>query len=510
MNAEEKAETEEEHLRTMPRSWFERPETVRYRVVRWLASATNGWVPSPEFSASRIFYAARDAQENEDCRPKPGQIVDTFAVWATEAYTPDSAGKLIRGLERLQVGQRGLGARDAAQWVSRQRHRPGSTFELYLTNAGRRASLGFSVELPGFAASATGTIRSITPSLTLVTIRFDLTDSERSRLIDILNADHPTRIERRGPNVLGIFSPDLERRRLISEARADWAAQATAWFADRLPGLFSASGTDLPTCELSIMTNLVPFPRRDCEDGDRRDSSTLSALLMDYADVFESDGCDRDTMRFVPHPDFSEASERHSIVAMTSESFAATAREGATEDAAGMVHDLDRRLRPVVAQWSIAQVLEHYDNQVRSARDGFSEVVGGSSATGALARVRRDTASCADAETVARDILDGLSDRTIRPTGCGLRLRPRVSGEASEEMAAILAERLESHARSLLVDVGALDRMLHAQASLLSAHANLRLQPWIILLAVVSMIAGVIAAVEPVGKLLAATGAPFQ
>jgi hypothetical protein len=57
-----------------------------------------------------------------------------------------------------------------------------------------------------------------------------------------------------------------------------------------------------------------------------------------------------------------------------------------------------------------------------------------------------------------------------------------------------LQEALVQKANRLVNDVADLNDILNAQGSLLSAYANLRLQPWIIFIAIASAVVGAIGA----------------
>ncbi len=484
--------------------WFSRRRSIRYRAVDVLSRWSDGRIRSPHYRGTEAFYRSKDAEENLESRLTEGQRIDTPGLWATEAYTPASAAILLRSLNKLTRNYNGLGDRDPADWVRRQRHRPGSSYHLYLVRPGKgRIPSTFEVELPAFAAAATATIWSATASLTMITVAFELNDHARGRINDILARDQPTRLERSGKRGMSIFTPELERRRLVGDVRSKWIAETSTWFQSNFPGLFSSSGVDVPTCELSVVTGIRPFPDWNDDRGSRRDQEILHALRASHANVFvPSDEADPGIF-YAPFPDSDERRSRHAIVAMTRDGYDGIEADGWGDDEASRFWAFDQSFRTVVAQWHIARVLGLFNDRVASVRDRFAELIGGSKAASALAKVRRDTADCADAATIAREVERGVDDASLAIYGAGFVLRADSADGDRRTAVTALREALRFSSRRLAVDLTELNSSLHAQAALLSAHANLRLQPAIIFLAVVSTIAGGIAAIEPVEKLFA-------
>ncbi len=224
------AESEnEDETETETGTWYNRPKSIRYKIIDRISRITRGRIASPHIRSIGDFHRARDESENEESRPADSQHFTTWVVWAVEAYTPANIGGLIDGLERLRPVQRGPD-RDPVAWLRRNRYNPGSSLELYLQRPGSSPIMGFNLDVPDFAKYGAGTIWTATPSLTLLTMMFVLTDAERSRFETTLKADYATRIEPTSSHGAMIFSPELERRRAVREARADWSRQASDWF----------------------------------------------------------------------------------------------------------------------------------------------------------------------------------------------------------------------------------------------------------------------------------------
>lgn len=486
-----------------PQPWFSRHKSLRYRLILRLSRWTHGRIRSPHYHSAKAFYREKDAQENASCRPRPEQKVETFGFWATEAYTPETATQLLSSLEKLKSSYRGLGDRDPASWVRRQRRRPGSSFYLYFSRPGAHGSLGsFEIELPSFAEAATAAVWSATPSLTLLTVAIELSSSERARIHELLHADHPTKITVNGNRSLSISGPDLERRRLVEEIRSKWIDEATLWFANHFPGFFTRAGEPVPTCELTVLTDIAPFPSGSTAGSEQNDHQLRDALRMSGGDVFVTPAQGDPAIFYAPFLDGADRRDCHSILAMTRSGFESIKADAWGDDQARFFWAYNDSARQIVAHWSIVRVLEKFSDRVWSTRDQFADLIGGSRATAALGKVRRHTAECTDAVTIAREVNRGVQDGLLGNHAEGFVLQDPFGSSEPREARTALRDILRSSTKRLSQDLTELNAALHSQAALLSAHANLRLQPLIMILAAVSMLAGVVAAIEPIKKIL--------
>lgn len=458
-------------------------------------------IRSPRARAEDELHRMGDVEDNAQGRAAADQQFRTWGVWAVEAYTPSNFSNLCAGLERIQSGSFGPEGHPAA-WLRRQRSYPGSRYNLQFSPLGRKFPFRtFEVELPSFASAVSGTVWCATPSLTLLTLSFDLNDEQKSRLDNILHAYFPTRVTPIGGSGAWISDPDLERRRNVNLARAEWAAEAKRWINERFPGLFSRDSAELPTFEFTEAQGLEPF---GSGESNPRDILVHTALNWTWHAPFVSDG-QLTGLHFVPFSYVDDESAWHSLLAMSREAFEALdgSHWGTT------FSYLEHTVRPMVGQWAIHRVLDHFRAKICTARDTLADVVAERSAVRSLSRVRTYTVECADAATVARDIESCISDNSLRMEGPQMRLTDEAEVEADLRMASILRNHLTERASALLRDVNEINANLHAQAALLSAHSNLRLQPWIILLAIVSTAVGLIAAIPPAKEILG-FGTPVQ
>ena len=266
--------------------------------------------------------------------------------------------------------------------------------------------------------------------------------------------------------------------------------------------ILANDGIGVAACELTVADGIVPFPMRgDTARGNR----ILDPLCWRTTDPFVPIGRPDEGLYFAPYASIGEPNPRHALVAMISDAFRAQDADGWGTDESSFLYALDGSFRHITAQWAIPHVIDHYRKRIAATRDALLQVVGTGAATRALARVRHDTVKCADATVVARDVVEGIADRSLTIYDAGLALRPWREGVEPRPMRAVLSETLSRGAEALAREVSDLNETLHAQAALLSAHANLRLQPLIIALALISALVGGVAAEPVVREMLGST-----
>jgi hypothetical protein len=480
----------------VPRSaWYDRRHSARYRAIEFLSLLTRGRIKGPFYYGSVAYHREHDPEEWRKARPKRSEHVVTWALWTVEAYTPDNINALLQRLDDLRPVSESVGNRRPGDWLRATRAKPGSSFNLPFRPKGAKSLVpsGFSLPIPPFAKHSAATIISATPSLTFLASFHLLRDDERMRLDAVAHTDHPTKITALGRGV-AISTPDLEMRRLVDEQRAAWVRSATDWQREHFGGLFCASGDTIPTCEFSTIVGARPFAKRPKGES----SNLLECLGLIWSPlVFDSQSAkDEPQLCFCPWVR-STKTAHYSIVTMPADAFTALDAEAWGGDDEGRIFRLDERIRRTFAAWSALRVVGHFTDQIARARDQAAAVVGSRNAAQALSRVRRDSAQCFDAATVARELEEHA--KLISMERLPLRLRD-LQSKPSRTFSDVLERTLTERSKRLVADVAELNSNLHAQANLLSAHANLKLQPWIIVLAIASAVAGIISALEPARK----------
>ncbi|EGD58011.1 hypothetical protein Y88_3341 [Novosphingobium nitrogenifigens DSM 19370] len=476
--------------------WYDRPRSIPYKIASRLSRWTGGRVKSPAYHRSLQFRRKHDTKDLEKYRVSPDEHVQTWYFWTLEFFTPDNIAVLRGALERLKPAGQEYGECGPANWLRQERGRQGSSMELYLVpKEGRAWGPGHYCALPSFAKAAHGTIANITPSLTTLTMSFRLKDSERDWLDDELHRDHQPKIFQRPNGVVSISNVWLQQRAIVRERREKWAHEVTEWHRRHFPGLLSTNEEAVSCCLLDVIDGAEPFISET--------SNLLGALdLARTTAVYEyraKDGQVLATMSRTANTD--DASHLH-LVSMTLNQLQSYEAAGYGSDNCGRISRFDSMFRRGFTSIALHRVLDFYNRKVVLARDSAAAIVGSRSATKALARVRADTAQCIDAAVVARELCHAAKTGWIPSDLLSFTYKPFFLNEKAQPLAEIIHERITRQSSELLADVAALNESLSVQADLLSAHANLKLQPWIIGLAIVSMLAGVLAAIGPVHDLL--------
>lgn len=472
--------------------WYRRRKSIRFKIAAHLSRLTNGHVKSPGYYRSLEFQRKHDAEDFERYRISPNEHVRTWCLWTVEFYTPDNIGKLRAALDRLKPAGMEYEERGPGQWLRQNRGRTGNSMELYFVPKGRPGlGIGHYCPLPDFAEGAHGTIENATPSLTMLTMHFLLKDSERDCLEIELHRDHPSKITQKPKGVLSISGVSDEQRRVVEDKRLDWISQATSWHRENFPGLFSGNGELVSSCVFDVVDGAEPL-------GAER-TNLLEALdLVRPYEVFENRTRDGQSLLKLSRGAGRERLGGLRLLSINRERLSEFEALGYGSDDDGRVAHLDAMFRRTYTWIALPRVLDFYERRAVQARDGAAALVGSRNASRALERVRADTAQSIDAAVIARELHGAAKTGWLPRCEMDFILRPMFANDQALPLAQTIRERVAHQAAGLLADVEALNESLTVQANLLSAHANLKLQPLIIALAAVSMIASVIAAFSTV------------
>ncbi|WDF75257.1 hypothetical protein [Novosphingobium sp. KACC 22771] len=476
--------------------WYRRRKSIWFKIAAHLSRLTNGHVKSPGYYRSLEFQREHDAKDFERYRISPNEHVRTWCLWTVEFYTPDNIGKLRDALDRLKPAGMEYEERGPGQWLRQNRGRAGNSMELYFVPKGRPGlGIGHYCPLPDFAEGAHGTIENATPSLTILTMHFLLKDSERDCLEIELHRDHPSKITQKPKGVLSISGVSDEQRRAVEDKRLHWISQATSWHRENFPGLLSGNGELVSSCVLDVVDGAEPL-------GVER-TNLLEALdLVRSYEVYENRMRDGQGLLKLSRGAGSARLGGLRLLSINRERLAEFETVGYGNDDDGRVAHIDAMFRRTYTWIALPRVLDFYDRRAVQARDGAAALVGSRNASRALERVRADTAQSIDAAVIARELHGAAKTGRLPRCEMDFILRPIFANDKARPLAQTIRERVTHQAAELLADVEALNESLTVQANLLSAHANLKLQPWIITLAVISAIAGVIAAIGPLHDLM--------
>lgn len=476
--------------------WYHRRKSVRFQITAWLSRYTNGRVKSPGYYSLAVLQRKNDIKDLEKYRISPNEHVQSWCLWTAEFYTPDNIEQLQASLDRLKSAGFEYDEHRPSGWLRANRGRAGNSMELYLVPKGKATlGIGHYCPLPRFAKGAQGTIANVTSSLTMLTMHFLLEDVERDWLDQELHLDHPGRITQESQGVLSTSGVSEEQRRLVEEKRLSWINQVTEWHHENFPGLLSSSGERVSCCLLDIVDGADPL-------GSAR-SSLLEALdLARSIDVSEYKSPEGQNLIHLIRGGGRGILGHVHLMVIKKDCLPAFEASGYGNNDDGGVAHLDALFRRTFSWIALPRILEFFERRAAVTRDGAAAIIGSSNASKALARVRNDTAKSMDAALIARELRDGAQSGWIPQCEMDFALRPWRDDKPPLSLAHVLRDQITYRSKNLLADVEALNNSLTVQANLLSAHANLKLQPLIIGLAAISMFAGLIAAASTVRDLL--------
>jgi hypothetical protein len=434
-----------------------------------------------------------DPSENEETSPPDDERIETCCIWLTECYPPSHAAALLSGLKKLGWDKRrpmDLYGDEVTGWLERMRG------HLY---AGAWLNLGHIVrndegnrfvgadprgaELPDGVDYAYGYVRSMLPSLTVLTLQFVLDDQSAESLEETVRGIFETRVEERD-GVRQYATVGNQKKEAAHNARAVLRERCCGWFRQHVPGLFS-SGEDqtfFPRCEFVVFDVARPFER---PPGGVRNDYLWPLGMGNVSGAFE--GSNLSGVRLgLPSP-FDE--DQLALV------LAAKRDEMASEDdfqpyggknRSGMSRWLHDYAVGLMSVWALNAMLRAYERRLAGLRDSVGDID------------VRDPAGAAEKIQVAQSQLIGLSTDLLPLTSelidlCEkvqyfLQLAPKFEsmieypwgrlefGEVNREdllRRAARARELEGELREVVMTVGS---VVGAISQGRSSRANLRLQ----------------------------------
>ena len=222
-----------------------------------------------EIRSDEHLYYEHDGRYNQEIRTPPDEQINLQCIWAVEFYTPRHFEDLSKNLSKLDEALALSGPRDAtlSQWFEQSQRepfgqrwadlgllkRPGTKFP----SSGRDRT----VELPPGVAYATGSIASVSSRIKYAVIRFVLQPDFSAAFQTELNTYRHTEITYM-PYGANIKDPALVKRQNIDQTRIELSKNASAWFKQHLPGIFTdrLSTNLIPICEYIKLNIGDPFP----------------------------------------------------------------------------------------------------------------------------------------------------------------------------------------------------------------------------------------------------------
>ena len=336
-----------------------------------------GKVGNDESTSRLELYRQNDATKNSETSPPEDERIDLPCIWAVEFYTPSQVDKLVDNLKRLGWDQSDHPGRESpVSWVltNRQRSEGGSWQNLGMirtaddTRAWPRRDR--TAQMPMNVYYATGSLHTLTPSLTCIVIRFMFEDGFRSRFDEAIRRYKQT-VTQPLPRGHQILNPWLQKSEEIRQIRGECKELAARWFRENLPGVFSSDllGYQLPTCELVTLHQAEPFPEQNGDDYPPPDYLQILDLVFSPS-VWRNK--EAPSLKF--SWDLSARNpEYHSVFAVRDTDIEGTElleRYGGLE---GLPSYVDLAYYEMIGKLAIVPLLEGYSRRLNKLRDSVTE-----------------------------------------------------------------------------------------------------------------------------------------
>lgn len=342
------------------------------------------WKQYRDFSKELSSRLERDAKENESGRMPPNERVEVPALWVAELYTSSTIEGLTQGITNLNWEQGRTRDESVIDWMTEVRH--GRTAGW--TNLGLVSSVDsphFMSErtavLPTGVAALRPTLRSVTPSVSALTVAF-MFDDETAQLLDEgLRADYTTfstrspRFRRRylfahilwgrpTTHSRSVHTPDTQRRDEAAKSLKALEASCTSWLSRNLPGVFASGLRDgsYPTAMLFLSEGTRPFT----DESQQIRALRSIGLSRDY-NAWETD--EWPAVRMVFPSGSREQDLRLSFGARREDSFPEHPGTPDSESNWSISQSADDLIPGLLTRWALSCLLDGYHQMLSQHRD---------------------------------------------------------------------------------------------------------------------------------------------
>ncbi len=329
-----------------------------------------------ELRSDEHRYYKRDPRDNEETKPPPDEQINLHCVWAVEFYTPRHFDDLQKNLSKLDEALAPSQRREPTlnQWLERSQRHP---FSQEWTDLGLLKPPGVrfptagrdrTVELPSGVAYAEGSICSVSPRIKYVVIRFVLDPGFSATFHTELSTYRSTEITYT-PYGASIKSPDLVKRERIDQTRIRLSRNATVWFSQHLPGLFTDRlGTNpIPICEYIKFNTAEPFPERDPQTPPP--PRYLRTMGLEHAFIAWRSPSDP-RIKFATNRISTDLPHHHCTVTFTQSPGQGQQKPAEPEDPwTGPDYIVDKTMENVLPNWAALAMLEQYEERLNTIRN---------------------------------------------------------------------------------------------------------------------------------------------
>jgi hypothetical protein len=488
---------------------------VGRRLRQWRERETIAQI-TRRLTAPREAWLASDAAMNDATRLPDGESVDLAAIVVAEAFTPSTISSLYGALTTLQTRSTSLEPPDWVGDVKRRRADPGGDGFHQLPAMRRPGAFLFGgaitdPDLPTGVDTLHLTLWFPMPSLTILIATFAMSD-DAVDLNTILRADYRstvTHLRLKLTGRLGILRarvpwarpaplsfgysrrdrrPDEIKRHTFDQAVRAKEQACSAWLVDTFPGRFASAPADQrPVLDLLITREAEPFTNR---------IPYLSAAGLSFSfNVWRSGPPPVWRIGFLDREPRAVAAARRREIVMPNDDSADDA------PVARIANVFDDTQAPIVGVWATTALLAVYERSLASIRDlASTRHRSNRPVKQALDLDGHLTSDGFDIAAVTADIAEVTNHQTLTfgvsapPYEIQTDHWPKQMQPAAPLPGAIAAQRrqLAATAARLARDSERTVAGVAASAGLRQTVSNTRLQRWVVLLAILTLVVAII------------------
>ena len=370
-----------------------------------------------------------DHWQNAESSPPLEEAIELCCVWAAEIYTPAHTESLAQALSNFDQETRTTFpvSEDLASWfdgTQPQLHGSAMRNLGIWTPKGEPDSQEFRervVSLPAPVQYASGTMFSLTTTLTCIVVCFRFNEEMSNCYDAVLKSDRETFLT---PNAGGtsIHMPIQQKEDDIWRLRSEISAMAQNWFREHLPGAFSSQTDELtmPTCELITLSDAIPFPDTD------EPSPPLYVHLLGldrHWDAWKYTVLPRLRLGFHSRP--KKGPKNHATLAINLRHWWEANPDGESRDAkSSLLSHVHWSVPELMSIWAIGPLLQHFaENLVRIQNSTVFHAGQGENHVEVLRQLTNHVSSLSDLSAVSAD-LDERDTKWSRPLLMGSPFTP--------------------------------------------------------------------------------------
>lgn len=221
--------------------------------------------PRPFPEEELRYYHALDEEDYRRFLLPPDEALGVGCVWAFEVYLASHLDSLVQGLRELDLGGPDADVSDPFAFIAEARRRgvAATTARLGLLCRDRPERGGAPADLPEGVESASITVSSPAPSVTILTVQFRFDEVTARGIEAPFGTRYGTVWSRWGWSRLRATGAQ-QRVMAVRSYRAALRQRCAAWLRARVPGAFAAHGgsASLPTVELLTFSAADPTTGR--------------------------------------------------------------------------------------------------------------------------------------------------------------------------------------------------------------------------------------------------------